>query len=197
MTKKLFLILLSIFLFIFSIFLINLVSAVKIGISPPKIEFNSSTNEKTCQKIFINTNYRQELIGNDRWTKSLLVYKNDISQYDKDAKDLGLKLEYAKKLTILDDLKKEIEVCLTAEKEGKYNGALFYNTENSIAGVGIWIFADISEEKNYISRINAKVVEAFSNLRYEKTENMLIFLPVILFVFLIILLIIKRRRVER
>ena len=184
----------KLYLILFIFLIINNVLAFNLKISPTRIEFNASVNEKVCNKIFISTDYRQELIGNDRWTKSLLVNKKDIVQYNKKAEELGLKLEYAEKIIISDDLKKEIEVCLTAEKPGKYNGALIYNGKDSIAGVGIWIFADIYEEKSYFDWISTKAVKTFSNLSYEKTEDMLIFLLIILFGFLIILIIIKKKQ---
>lgn len=165
---------------------------MQLGISPPKIAFNGSVDEKICKDILIYTNYREFLIGNDRWAWEKKQIR-DISKYKFNSSLLKLNLEYPKKIKILNDSKQNIEVCLTAQKHGIYYGALFYSTEASPAGVGIWISANITEKEKGISLITGKVIDSsfYQNISLSKV---LLVSPTILLTFILILLIRKKNK---
>lgn len=125
--------------FITIILLINLISAAKLGASPASVEFNGSINEKICQRIILFSS-NETIIGDDKWSFNKEFVK-DIKEYNTNAEDLDIKIDYSKEMFV--ENRKEIEVCLTAKKSGNYYGILSFRTENKPAGVGIWVIVDI------------------------------------------------------
>lgn len=141
----------KIVLFLFTIsvlFLINFVSAIELGISPGNLVFNGNINEKICKNLTISTDYNGILVGESKWIEKS-EKKRDIKDYDINADDLNINIEFSESINI-NKTKEIINVCVTAEKPGRYNGAIIYKTADSYAGVGSWIEVDIAgiENKN-------------------------------------------------
>ena len=53
------------------LFLVNLISATKLGISPGNLIFNGSVNEKICKNLTINTDYQGDIIGESKWIEKI------------------------------------------------------------------------------------------------------------------------------
>ena len=134
----------SILLFIFN------VSATQLGISPPKLEFNSIENERVCENFTLYVkNYSGELIGEDKWNAN---ESKNLRDYNLKAEDLKLEVDYIERIVMNEETKKE-KICITGEKQGIHYGALFFRGEESYAGVGIWLKANIEKNEKLGERV--------------------------------------------
>src|SRR3989344_7726770 len=107
------------FLFIFLILLfLDVSSAVNLGISPPKIEFNGYVNKKICKNVMIYAkNYNGYLLGEDKWKDG--EGSVNLNQYDKDSDFFNINIDYSKEYKVdKKDYKKEIKVCITPQEGG-------------------------------------------------------------------------------
>ena len=175
-------------LVLITLYLINLVCASSLGISPSSIEFYQKANEKACSKVTLFCSANSTLIGESKWS-SKSNFEKDIRYYTLEADSLGITLKYPQDVEV--NNKKEIEVCLVSEKEGKYEGALIYSIENKPAAVGTWIHADIQGKKP-----SNKITGAFlsnANMTISKTKAVIFTLTIFLLLILLILLAILKR----
>ncbi len=174
-----------------ALFLIGLLSAAKIGISPSEIFFSGNINEKICRSITVYSDSSGSLLGNSRWN---FIDTRDIKDYNIEDEELGIKLDYPNLIKI--NKNKTVEICLTAIMPGKYYGALIYYTETKYAGVGIWISADIKgeyKEDSRLMRISGNAVKSIDSqyLNNKISLGLLILSNLLLFIFFILLLIMK------
>lgn len=181
----------SIMLFLINtLFLISLVSAAKLGVSPSAIEFNGSINEKICNKIILFSS-NETIIGEDKWSLNKEFVK-DINEYNHIAEDLGIKIGYLKEIKV--DAKKEIEVCLTAKNIGKYYGLLSLRTKNKPAGIGIWMSVLIDNNPNINSnKLTGSVIDD-KTINQDKIKMALSISSMTWMIILIFLMIVKKRR---
>jgi len=149
------------------LFLVSLVSATKLGISPGNLIFNGSINEKICRNITINTDYKGILIGESKWIKEVKE-KKDIKDYNLNQEDLGINLDYPTEINISEN-NEIISVCITANKIGKYNGAIIYKTNGGYAGVGSWIEIDIKNNNKTSGSI--PITGFFSGIKQNNEIN--------------------------
>lgn len=174
------------FLVLYFLF-INWVSTIELGISPGEINFKGVINERICREVYINTNYKGELIGNTRWINKNDSIKN-IQYYKLNPEYFELEVEYSQKVNITNESNK-LGICVTAKKPGKYHGAIIYTTQESYAGVGSWITLDIrgNETKKEFSTsgITGGIIGTSS-----KTHSFIISTMLLIFVMLLLMLII-------
>ncbi len=177
-------------LFINLLFLINLAAAARIGVSPAIIEFNIDSGIKICEKATLFSNSNETLIGETRWSSDKEFEKN-LNKYTLNPEDLKIKIEFPENVKV--DNKKQIEICLTGKRAGKYYGALIYKTENKPAGIGIWISANINgdEETPEISAIKLTGNIVSNKEDDNKTKTNLSLSTLFLFAVFIILIIVK------
>ena len=143
------------FLFIFLILLfLDVSSAVNLGISPPKIEFNGYVNKKICRNVVIYAkDYNGYLMGEDKWKSG--EESRDLNQYDLDSSFFDIKMDYLNEYKVdKKDYKKEIKVCITPQEGGIYYGALVFTTENSYASVGSWLILNIAWAKGKVDEVS-------------------------------------------
>jgi hypothetical protein len=179
------------------LFLISSVSATLILLHPPKLDFSGNSDKQLCQKYSVFSDYRGNLIGNLRWSKK---ESKNLKDYNLNSSDLGIKTDFPDKIVSNND-KKDANICITFKDGGKYYGALLYNAENSPAGVGIWIYADVKGSKNginftKISEITGNAVGSLKNV-VNDTKNQKALLvsstTLLLFVLFILLLFVEKR----
>jgi hypothetical protein len=182
-------------IFIFIIFsLIILVSATRIGISPTYLNFNGSANEKICLNFSMSSDFNGNIIGETKW--SLYESKN-IRDYSLQAEELGIIVDFPENIKI--EKSTPSEICITAGKPGEYNGALIYKTENSYAGVGLWINVKINGNKNItdgFGSITGDYVNTNkdSNISsHNKTAYFLSSISIVLLIIFIILLVFYKK----
>lgn len=129
-----------------------MVIATELHVFPAKIELNGSVDEELCSKVKISSDYEGNIIVRTKWARK---DTKNINDYYLDAESIGINEYFNKKLNI--ENTKEETFCLTAEKSGKYYGALLYNTENSYAGVGIWITVNIQGDEAIENKMDDKI----------------------------------------
>ena len=167
------------------LFLVNLISATKLGISPGNLIFNGSVNEKICKNLTINTDYQGDIIGESKWIEKIKE-KRDIKDYNLNANNLNLNIEFPERINITKNIW-EIEVCITAKKPGRYNGAILYKTADSYAGVGSWIEVDINKNENQTFE-SASITGFFSRINgNNEMKNNLSLVLLVMFIMLLIM----------
>jgi hypothetical protein len=171
--------------FILILILIGFVSAVQLRINPTKLDFNSNIGEKICNNLSIFSDYKGDITGSTKWS---MFYSKDIKDYSLDAGDLGLKLEFSERIKVNNSGKSQ--VCIISKKSGEYYGALLYNTENSPAGVGIWLNVKINaSDYGSSSKITGSVVDgSSSNISQKDRVLILCFIPTMLLSFMLVFL---------
>ncbi|MBR9704630.1 hypothetical protein GOV12_04405 [Candidatus Pacearchaeota archaeon] len=134
------------FFFIFTILSLTYVYATQLGISPGNLDFKGKINERICKDFNIQSDYNGNLIGDLTWLKGGKRENiKKIEYYTLYSNEIGIRDDFIKDITFKkNSLKKEI--CLSFSEPGKYNGALVYKTQDSYAGVGLWINAEINKE---------------------------------------------------
>lgn len=139
MIKKLFLFL------IFTLFFISRVYGLELSASPGYIDFNGKTNQEICNEVLLQSDYNGTILSELKWSNNKKTEYN-INDYNIKSNELNIIEDFSKQINIKKvSLKKQI--CLTFNEPGEYNGALIFKTQDSLAGVGIWIKADISGKK--------------------------------------------------
>ena len=127
-----------IFIIMIFLMLMNSIFALKIGISPSKLEFNRDVNEKVCKKVILYSNQNVDLIGEVRWGNKISSNFNDYNLTG----NLNLKIDYKKKINVKS--KESVNVCVTVLKSGVYYGVLVYRSEEGYGGVGSLMVINIS-----------------------------------------------------
>lgn len=153
------------------VFNLIFVNAAQLSISPPELFINGSIGKENCREIKITTDYNGYIILELKWS---LVNSREIKDYTLNPEYFKIIEKYPEKIYFKDKDKKTINVCFDGEKSGDYNGILMFKTENSYAGIGIWIHLNLEEEK-----IN-------------KTKLIIYSSPTILLFFLLFLLMIRK-----
>lgn len=171
------------FILLFFIFLISFGSCLDLSISPPQINFNSLINEESCRQITISATKDSILIGEDRWAKEGIIERK-FSLHTLSAKDLNLEVNYQKKFVSQNSNK--LNICMKAKNQGFYHGLLLYKTQNSPAGVGIWINANITKSEVFSIQ---KLTSNITNSKINKVTVSLSLLPLLSLLLLLILLI--------
>ena len=185
----------NILFFIVILLLINSAFATQLRINPSHITLNGSVNENICGKVNITTDYNGNIIGEIKWskedTKKLMDYSLDMTGSNK--------FEFPENIKI--NKSKEISFCLNSKDPGEFYGALLYHTENSPAGVGIWINANIIGESGTNNDQNSKITGMAIDSGDEKQsfdlKIILYFLPTLFLFVLFMLLLFYRKRVVR
>ena len=177
-------------LFIFVIlliFLISIVSANEVGISPGKIDFNGKAGDALCKEITLFTKDKETLSGGDRWSAK---DSRELGDYNMRADDFGIEIDYIKSIEFKGS--QNIEVCIRALESGVYYGALIYQVDS--AGVGTWIKVNISGDEN--KKINPGIARITGNAINENNSGMFIFaIGEVLFlvvIFLVLIYVIKK-----
>ena len=183
---------LRIFLFVFiGLFFINFSCALELGISPPILVFEGHAGEKLCEKIVIFSDRNDiSLVVDDKWTKSKILTR-DISLYNKNSEELGITSIYSKRIFV--ENKYEERICFLAKENGRYQGLLSFDTKDKNLGIGVWVIVNASNDENHLSLITGKV-SAVGNGIYEDFGSYSIFLLVLMFLLLIALFVLIRRK---
>ena len=188
----------KIFLFLLGVMLITQVLGSQIIITPTKLEFIGETGQEICNKINILTDYPGDIVGKTVWGES---DSKRLQDYQMSAEDVGIDMNFPESINI--DGSEDEEICLTSRYSGEYHGALLYNTNQSHAGVGIWITAAITgEDKPSLSRITGDTIRINSNKNKNNGEIWLIFyfIPTIFLLFILMVLLIfmtKKKVINR
>jgi len=184
--------------FIFVLLFIGSTSATLLLLHPPKIEFNGNTNEKICQNISVFSDYKGNLTAKIRWTDK--NGSKNLNDYELNSSNLRITNDFSEKV-VSNNKMKEVDICLTFEKSGEYSGALLYNTENSPAGVGIWVYANI-KGNNYninISKVTGNLIISLKNVmnNSKNQKGLLVSSTTFLLFILFMLLLFVEKRMEK
>jgi hypothetical protein len=180
----------KLFALFFFIFLISFASAFELSISPPQIDFNLTANHESCSQINVYLEKPDTLIGADKWAQKGITERK-FSLHTLSSKDLGLKVNYPKRLQAQNLTK--INVCISAKNAGFYHGLLLYKTESSKSGVGIWINLNVTNSEIFsIKKLTGNVINQ-QNTYSKIILSMLAFYSAII----LILLTIKYHRHKR
>jgi hypothetical protein len=174
-----------------------IVSCSEIGVYPYELSLEGNIDETICQKFLISLDENEIIKIEDRWAEKNEIRK-ELVLHNLDASLLQLKVDYQKKQLV--EKNKEVQVCFTSAKSGRYHGAVIFSSENSVSAIGSWVLLDIKGEKEDKSKNNIPLtgnVIALSN-SYKNT-NILIYIliaGIILCALLIVylVLIIKNRK---
>ncbi|MAG27354.1 hypothetical protein CMI47_17615 [Candidatus Pacearchaeota archaeon] len=131
----------SIFIFLFLIFVIP--TAVAVGFSPSSLTFNLQPNEEACGTITLDSE-SESISVSDKWAKSEET-KWKVSLFDTTAEDHNIAITYP---YLLSPEERQVEVCLSAENEGEYHGAIIFKQAqegSSIIQMAVWLKLIIEE----------------------------------------------------
>ena len=171
---------------LFFIFLCNFVSSIELSISPSQIDFNAKTNQESCKEITISTIKNSILIGSDRWAEKNIVQRN-FFLHNLSSKDLDIKINYPTNLKV--DEITNAKICIVSKNSGIYHGLLLYKTQNSSAGVGIWMNLNITESEKF------SIIKLTGNaISIENNKTSLFILPIFLIIILIFLFVKLNRK---
>lgn len=180
----------KLFILFFFIFLISLISSAELSISPTQLDFNTITNQESCNQISIYTEKLGLLIGEDRWAEEGIVEKK-FSLHNLSPSDLDLEVSYPKKLEVKNFT--TMDICIIAKNAGLYHGLLLYKIESNNAGVGIWMTANVSKKEGMsISKLTGKAIA----VKESDAGTILIILPIVLMIILGVLLLKLRKKRE-
>jgi hypothetical protein len=145
----------TVFVFLILVLILSsFVSSLGLGISPPEVTFEGSVGERICKKVSLHSSSNLNVIGKDGWREGD-VFVKDLSKYKSEAGDLKIEMDYPKELSVVS--REEFDVCVVAEKEGDYYGALIYTARNGPVGIGNWIVVRVSEGENSLMRLLPKI----------------------------------------
>ncbi len=139
------------FTVIILIFLLNIVHAVSMGISKSELDFYGNLGEKVCKKIYLYSNSETGLISEDKWS---MGNSRKLSDYKYSSNDFNIIIEYPHNISIYE--KKEINVCIIGNQDGRYYGVLIYKQPKMI-GVGTWLDITIGNGINPNKPINQSI----------------------------------------
>lgn len=144
-------------MFIF-LFFISTVSSLSLSIYPSKLSFNLSIGDKSCQDVFLDSDYGSILLGSDVWNSNK---SNFLNSYNLSSEELNIEISYPQNVSIIN--RTQIEVCIIPDKKGKYYGALLYKIDGKPFRTGTWI--ELNVEGNDLIKItgNSIVANDFKN----------------------------------
>ncbi|MDO8563815.1 MAG: hypothetical protein Q7R87_02310 [Nanoarchaeota archaeon] len=175
------------------LFLINVVYALEVGVSPPEIIFSDS-EEESCQEIKIMSEDKRLFNVEDRWN----TISNSRSPvfYTSTSKGAGVVLRYDKQVIVIEEEK--FEVCLKSLEGGKKQGILIFESNGASLGVRIEVKSQVNSEKLGLGSITGGVIrEDEGNDGKFKIKGVVLFLVLfdfLLFVVLLVLLFYLHRR---
>ncbi len=137
---------------------VSLVSALQISVSPSHININK-LNSKICKEVTVSSDRNIDVYLEDRWSNA----GKGFNDYNLSSKDFDVEINYPKTVYVNDE--ETVDVCITANKKGTYNGTLLFKSEN--VGVGILLKVNTGE-----NLVNVKSLENNSdNLSYTKITS--------------------------
>jgi len=162
---------------IFLIILLPLSSATSLGVSPDNLKFSGKTNEVICKNFSILGDEKNVLSGEVRWSNKS---SRNVNDYTLSSTELKISAIYPAKAKT-----GKYQICISAEKEGTYYGALLYKLENSSYGIGIW--TDLEIKQNPSIKESLSITGGATN-ENNSFQNYLFFTPVLFIAILIFLL---------
>ncbi|HRZ85575.1 MAG TPA: hypothetical protein P5277_02235 [Candidatus Paceibacterota bacterium] len=131
------------FMLVFLILCNTSVYAIRLGLSPGTIELNGKSGEKICKELMVTTDQNNLILyGEDNWTES--KNSKDLKDYTKNSGNLKIKIEYPKTV-VINSSGKNISLCITGEKSGKYKGIILYKAVTGV-GVATWINLNLDND---------------------------------------------------
>ncbi len=119
--------------------------AATLSISPGTLVLYGKANEEVCNKIILKYSSSESLEGTDLWASEGTEKK--LSLYNLKAGDMGITITYPTQVYLNADINKEITVCLTAQNQGTFQGALYFvpvsSSGNQAPGAGTWLSVNI------------------------------------------------------
>lgn len=123
----------------------SFVLAATLSISPGTLELNGKANEDICGNLILKYSSSGNVEGTDLWASG--GTEKILNLYDLKAEELGITINYPTQVYLQINVNKEIEVCVTAQNEGIFQGALYfvpiYASGNQAPGVGTWLSVNI------------------------------------------------------
>ncbi|MDO8563747.1 MAG: hypothetical protein Q7R87_01945 [Nanoarchaeota archaeon] len=175
------------------LFLINVVYALEIGVSPPELIFSDSV-EESCQEIKIMSEDKRLFNLEDRWN----TISNSRSPvfYTGNSDEAGVVVSYERQVVVSDGFK-IVKVCLKSVEEGEKHGILIFESNGASLGVRIEVKSEINREIGRLIGITGSAVNNDGdNILFEGNSLVLYLLlfDFILFVVLISLFYMLNRR---
>ena len=167
----------NILFIIYFIFIIGLVSATSLSISPSRFSLNMYVGEKICKDIFIDSDNGSIVIGDDVWSISKSNFLND---YNISSDSFDIDILYPHEISITERTK--VKICIIAKDRGEYYGALLYKIKDKPLRAGTWI------ELNVDGRSINKITGDSIIIKDEKHGNLLLYTSIILGVLLVSML---------
>jgi hypothetical protein len=159
-------------LFFIVLILLPMASAVKLGVSNSKLDFNMSVNEESCRRIVIGTDYIGPIAVELKFVKNNLG-DNKIPDYKLNPDYFEMNSIYEKEIIFEKPGNKETNICLIGKNPGNYQALMIYKTKNNNAAIGIIVNVYIKDE------------------RYNKTKIGLLLTPSVLLSTLLLLIILR------
>ena len=174
--------------FFYIIICTGFVIGLKIGIFPPDINLQTNINEKVCKNVYLSSDSKVEFFGETRWSEKKPEIVRNINYYSK-KEPVNLSLEYPKEVSL--NKNKSIEICVLSKKSGEYYGALLYITRENYAGVGSWLYLNVSGEnkdEDSFTKITGRSLELIESKRNNSLELILFFSTVLLTITFLVLI---------
>ncbi|MCW8965379.1 MAG: hypothetical protein OQK82_01630 [Candidatus Pacearchaeota archaeon] len=166
----------------------SLISAFELSMSPTEVNFHEKTNTEQCKEITITTTKQSILIGQDKWSAKGITEKT-FSLHNLSSKNLDLEIDYPTNFNLIGT--SNIDICITAEKQGIYHGLLLYKTKESSAGVGIWLNLNITKSENVVLQ---KITGNTISIQKNQSQTLLIIFPILLSLLLILLIRLNQKK---
>lgn len=176
------------FLFFF-VFCLNFVSAVSLEMSPPVVEFFGEVGVPMCKNVSVFVSEWSVVSGQDRWLGDDSL-KGDFLSYNLSSEDVGLNVDYPFEVSFIGG--RDIVVCVNAESEGVYDGALLFNVKGGSAGVVSWMSVNVSSGESSLEKITGAFVSE-DDVNYVGVMGFSFVLLLVVFLGLVIFLKRKRR----
>ena len=167
------------------------------GISKSELDFYGNLGEKVCKKIYLYSNSETVLISEDKWS---MENSRKLSDYKYSSNYFNIIIEYPYNVSI--DERKEINVCIIGNQDGRYYGILIYKQPKMI-GVGTWLDITIGNGINPDKPINQSIKNNIISLigftindenKVSINQNILVLNLIFLTVILLLLLIVYLKR---
>ena len=178
----------GIFFLFFFVFCLSFVSAVSLEMSPPVVEFVGEVGVPMCRNVSVSVSEWSVVSGQDRWLGGDGL-RGDFLSYNLSSEDVGLSVDYPFEVSFIGD--RDISVCVNAESEGVYDGALLFNVKGGSAGVVSWMSINVSFGESSLEKITGAFVSE-DDVNYVGVMGFsLVFLLVVFFGLVVFL---KRKR---
>jgi len=126
------------------VFTVEGAGALRMGASPPELNFQGKTGEGLCEDLTLfGDGYLRIFKIYDKWSYSK---DKEISSYILDSKYFGIRGNYPPYIGVFEQNK--LNLCFKANKSGNYYGLLFIESEEADAGLGIWLKLNITASQD-------------------------------------------------